>query len=744
MYHFLSGYTAKVAGTEKGVTEPKATFSTCFGAPFLPLAPEPLREDARREDRQARGARLAGQHRAGRGGPYGVGTRMKIALHARDDHARRCRARSTTSRYEHDDPSSTSTCRPAAPTCRPTCCKPRITWADPAGYDAQAPKLAQMFVDNFKAFERRGDAPDGHAPAGPHRRTRGAVAQTCEPVIGLEIHAQLLTASKIFCGCSDRVRRRAEHARLPGLPRPAGRAAGAQPRRGRLRHSRGARARLHDSTRRRSSRARTTSIPICRRAIRFRSTSSRSPPAASCAPAATTGRRDYDIRITRVHMEEDAGKLLHEGFPDSDRRSYVDLNRAGVPLIEIVTEPDLRTARRRRGSSSATCASCWCGSASTTATWKRAACAATPTCRCGRRGPSHARHQGRSQEPQLVPLSRRRRSSTRSSARSTSSRRRTRRAGDAALGQRRGSAPSRCAARKRRTTTAIFPSPTCRRSSSTPARLDSDSRGDAGDCPTRGAARFVGGATACPDADAVPLTQARRARRLFRGDGRGGRRRRRPRELDAGRSLARSVNEAGARRSAWLRERLRPRGWPGCSRSSRRARSAARWPRTCSRRCSPSGQPADEIVSAEGLAQIDDDSQIVGLDRGRAAKNADAVAQYRGGQDHAARLSGRPGDEGARREGEPQARQRAAQARARKRDILDAIAFEVSSDRDLSPLQALQPRRLRAARAVAHHRQRRVHLSDRPERRRQVDVAAPAPARGTAERGRPQGRSAAT
>ena len=53
----------------------------------------------------------------------------------------------------------------------------------------------------------------------------------------------------------------------------------------------------------------------------------------------------YDIRVTRVHMEEDAGKLLHEGFPDSDRRSYVDLNRAGTPLIEIVTEPDLRTPR---------------------------------------------------------------------------------------------------------------------------------------------------------------------------------------------------------------------------------------------------------------------------------------------------------------------------------------------------------------------------------------------------------------
>ena len=58
---------------------------------------------------------------------------------------------------------------------------------------------------------------------------------------------------------------------------------------------------------------------------------------------ATNGSSKY-VRLTRIHMEEDAGKSLHEGFPDSDRRTYVDYNRAGVPLIEIVSEPDMRSA----------------------------------------------------------------------------------------------------------------------------------------------------------------------------------------------------------------------------------------------------------------------------------------------------------------------------------------------------------------------------------------------------------------
>src|SRR4051812_2622937 len=78
MYHFLSGYTAKVAGTEKGVTEPKATFSTCFGAPFLPLAPSRyatmLGEKIARHD-----VRVWLVNTGWTGGPFGLGRRMKIS-----------------------------------------------------------------------------------------------------------------------------------------------------------------------------------------------------------------------------------------------------------------------------------------------------------------------------------------------------------------------------------------------------------------------------------------------------------------------------------------------------------------------------------------------------------------------------------------------------------------------------------------------------------------------------------------
>src|SRR5690606_12777462 len=78
MYHFLSGYTAKVAGTERGVTEPKATFSTCFGAPFLPLPPSTYASLLGRK-LDEHGAQCWLINAGWTGGPYGVGHRMKLA-----------------------------------------------------------------------------------------------------------------------------------------------------------------------------------------------------------------------------------------------------------------------------------------------------------------------------------------------------------------------------------------------------------------------------------------------------------------------------------------------------------------------------------------------------------------------------------------------------------------------------------------------------------------------------------------
>ena len=150
MYHFLSGYTAKVAGTEKGVTEPKATFSTCFGAPFLPLAP-------------SRYARMLGERIAGHsarvwlvntgwtGGPYGVGKRMKIA------HTRamiRAALSGALDRVAYEkDPVFNLDIPTSCPDVPSEVLKPRNTWADGARYDEQAARLARMFVENFKTFE---------------------------------------------------------------------------------------------------------------------------------------------------------------------------------------------------------------------------------------------------------------------------------------------------------------------------------------------------------------------------------------------------------------------------------------------------------------------------------------------------------------------------------------------------------------------------------------------------------------
>ena len=150
MYHFLSGYTAKVAGTEKGVTEPKATFSTCFGAPFLPLPPSRYATML--------GERIA-QHQSRvwlvntgwTGGAFGVGRRMKIGYTRAM--IRAALAGALDSVPTERDPIFNLDIPTSCPDVPSEVLKPRNTWASGADYDAQAAKLARMFVENFKAFE---------------------------------------------------------------------------------------------------------------------------------------------------------------------------------------------------------------------------------------------------------------------------------------------------------------------------------------------------------------------------------------------------------------------------------------------------------------------------------------------------------------------------------------------------------------------------------------------------------------
>jgi len=149
MFHFVSGYTAKVAGTEKGVTEPQATFSACFGAPFLPLPPgEYTKLLGQKIEKYKVNAWLV--NTGWTGGPYGVGSRMKIAY-------TRAMVNAALSGELDDVPTEAD---PIFGLFMPTRCpnvpsevlNPRNTWSDKAAYDAQARKLAQMFVDNLKQF----------------------------------------------------------------------------------------------------------------------------------------------------------------------------------------------------------------------------------------------------------------------------------------------------------------------------------------------------------------------------------------------------------------------------------------------------------------------------------------------------------------------------------------------------------------------------------------------------------------
>ncbi|MFN3370092.1 MAG: phosphoenolpyruvate carboxykinase [Sphingomonadaceae bacterium] len=150
MYHFLSGYTARVAGTEIGVTEPDATFSTCFGAPFMPRHPSVYGNLLK--ERIARGGVDCWLVNTGwTGGQYGVGSRMPIKvtralLNAALDGSLKNASFRRDPFFGFDVPVS-------VPGVDDSILDPRQTWPDPAAYDAKARALVKMFVENFAQFE---------------------------------------------------------------------------------------------------------------------------------------------------------------------------------------------------------------------------------------------------------------------------------------------------------------------------------------------------------------------------------------------------------------------------------------------------------------------------------------------------------------------------------------------------------------------------------------------------------------
>ncbi len=150
MYHFLSGYTAKVAGTERGVTEPTATFSTCFGAPFM-VWPPTTYASLLGERLAAHGANAWLVNTGWTGGAFGVGHRMPIG-HTRALIAAALSCALDGGEFE-TDPVFNVDVPLACPGVPAEVLRPRGTWANPSDYDAQARKLASMFTENFTSFE---------------------------------------------------------------------------------------------------------------------------------------------------------------------------------------------------------------------------------------------------------------------------------------------------------------------------------------------------------------------------------------------------------------------------------------------------------------------------------------------------------------------------------------------------------------------------------------------------------------
>lgn len=160
-YHFISGYTSKLAGTEQGVTEPVAAFSTCFGAPFMPR-PAAVYAKMLTERIEKYNVSVYLINTGWQGGPYGVGKRVSIP------HTRAMVTAALSGELDQQvfeqHPIFNVLVPKSCPGVPPQILDPRSQWSDPALYDQKATQLAQMFIDNFKTFNHV----DHLVAAGPH------------------------------------------------------------------------------------------------------------------------------------------------------------------------------------------------------------------------------------------------------------------------------------------------------------------------------------------------------------------------------------------------------------------------------------------------------------------------------------------------------------------------------------------------------------------------------------------------
>jgi phosphoenolpyruvate carboxykinase (ATP) len=150
MYHFISGYTAKVAGTEMGVTEPQATFSPCFGGPFLVWHPAKYAELLAEKMRTHR-SNVWLVNTGWSGGSYGIGSRVKLAYSRAILDA--IHSGALANAPTQTDPVFGFEVVTECPNVPSEILIPRNSWADKDAYDQAARKLAQLFTDNFKIYE---------------------------------------------------------------------------------------------------------------------------------------------------------------------------------------------------------------------------------------------------------------------------------------------------------------------------------------------------------------------------------------------------------------------------------------------------------------------------------------------------------------------------------------------------------------------------------------------------------------